>query len=217
MTKGTASFPRWWSWRQKWDDATEIDIKNKEETGREGTKQVALVSDTERKCMERSTLVGHCPTRTTQISFVHLACKRRQINPKSAFYAITSRFLSHNQKIKISQNLKKKDRALSLRIPCSAVFGSQVHSYLCRAFQRKGNWKWRRNTIEQKQNRKMLIKHPKMALDSCQCLGCKTRGVVTPQQLRLFAPHVFNMANGPCLKDGNATLHVVLTSMPYRC
>ena len=63
----------------------------------------------------------------------------------------------------------------------------------------------------------MMIKHPKMALDSGQCLGCKTRGVVTPQQLRLFAPHVFNMANGPCLKDRNATLHVLLTSMPYRC
>ena len=61
-----------------------------------------------------------------------------------------------------------------------------------------------------------MIKHPKMALDSSQCLGCKTRGAVTPQQLRLFVPHVFDMANGPCLKGGNATLNVVLTSIPYK-
>ena len=62
-----------------------------------------------------------------------------------------------------------------------------------------------------------MIKHPKMVRDSSQCLGRKTRGVVTPQQLRLFVPYVYDMAHGPRLKDGNATLHVVLTSVPYRC
>ena len=40
-----------------------------------------------------------------------------------------------------------------------------------------------------------MIKHPKTALDSSRCLGCKTRGVSTPQQLRLFVPHVYDVAN----------------------
>ena len=61
-----------------------------------------------------------------------------------------------------------------------------------------------------------MIKHLKIALDFCQCLWRKTRGVVTT--LATICTHVFNiMANGTFLKSGKATLNVVLTGTPYRC
>ena len=39
----------------------------------------------------------------------------------------------------------------------------------------------------------------------------KNKGTELSQHLRLFVPHVFDMANGTCLKSAEATLNKVLT------
>jgi len=50
------------------------------------------------------------------------------------------------------------------------------------------------------ENQHDMIKHPKIAPDSIMYV---TKQGEWSQQLRLIVPHVFNMANGTCLKRGN--------------
>ena len=65
-------------WRQKRDDAAKNDhIKTEEKQGRKAQKQVAFVSDTERKYIERPTHWSSVALQELHKSHLSLSCSRR--------------------------------------------------------------------------------------------------------------------------------------------
>ena len=64
-------------WRQKRDDAAKNDNIKTGETGQEGTKKVALVSDTERKYIERPTHWSSVALQALHKSHLSLICSPR--------------------------------------------------------------------------------------------------------------------------------------------